>query len=224
MSQPRAERLLQTILEGPNAELHRPISTVTLSEGKLKSDGLLAFDHAEPLGISPGFNDNGYLVALAIADSKECRIIEFEVKRPSRGQEGRRTLESKVLCRDIGNIFAFDLGPLAMSLLKDLGLRISNAIDIQSSFSAIDRKPTSAIEVALGESVKIKQDNVRNLFMHPVYDGNRCSKNDLFMRAWISQFLASFGNGMMLFEKAKKINTRTLNDLVSCDFCITTLI
>jgi hypothetical protein len=225
MSKPRQERLLQTIVEGPNVELRRPISTVILSETELKHTTVLqVFDHAEPLGMSPGFNDAGYLVALAIADSKECRIIEFQVKHPWRGKEkitpsqetidGRNTLQTKVLCRENGDLFAFDLGPLAMSLLKNLGIRVSNAIDIQSNFSAIDRKPVSAIETALGESVKIKQENVRGLFTHPVYDGSRHSKNDLFMRAWISQFLASFGNGITLFEKAKRIDTRKLSDLV----------
>jgi hypothetical protein len=219
------QRLLQTIVEGPNAELHRPISTVILSETELENASVLeAFDHAEPLGISPGFNDDGCLVALAISDGKECRIIEFPVKRLRRGQEKtlvsqeiievREMLQNKVLCRENSDLFAFDLGPLAMSLHKDLGIRVSNAIDIQSSFSAIDRKPVSAIEAALGESVKIKQENVRNLFIHPVYDGTRHSQHDLFMRAWISQFLASFGNGIMLFEKAKRIDTRKLSDQV----------
>jgi len=236
MSKPRPERLLQTIVEGPNAELRRPISTVIVSETELKSTVLQVFDHAEPLGISPGFNEAGSLVALAIADSKECRIIEFQVKRPWRGKEkfsgslsqetieGRNTLQTKVLCRENGDLFAFDLGPLAMSLLKNLGIRVSNAIDIQSNFSAIDRKPVSAIEAALGESIKIKQENVRGLFTHPVYDGSRHSQNDLFMRAWISQFLASFGNGIMLFEKAKRIDTRKLSDQVSYYICNTVLV
>ena len=98
-----------------------------------------------------------------------------------------------------------------MAIHKYLRLRLTNAVDIQSSFSAIDRQPISAIEEALGDSVRINRENVRSVFLYPVYgedDTNRAT--DLAMRAWISQFLATFKDGMMLFENAKRIDTKKL--------------
>lgn len=223
---PRTDRLLQNILEGRDIELNRPITATTLFETELDLEVLGKFDHADPLGISPGFNHRGHLVALAIADSKECQLVEFQHNRPKPGQatnqvspeivECRKLLQDKVFCREAGDLLAFDLGPLAMSLHKNLGIRVYNGIDIQSTFSAVDRKPISAIESALGDSLKIHQDNARNLFtQNIIYKGDAQSKIDLAMRAWISQFLASFGNGIMLFEKARRINTRDLTDEVS---------
>jgi len=225
---PRPFKLSQTIIDGQEPETYRPIPTKTIQEVDLvKSDLFQIFDHALPLGLSPGFSENGQLVALAIADAKECRIIEFalplvdkktKTKKPLPTDilANRETLQEKILCRSAGDLLAFDMGPLAMAIHKYLHLCVVNAIDIQSSFSVIDRKPISAIEEALGDSVKINRENVGSVFLYPVYgedDTNRST--DLAMRAWISQFLATFKDGMMLFEKAKRIDTKKLPDSVS---------
>lgn len=228
---PRPFKLSQNIIDGQEPEISRPIPTQTIQEANLvKSDLFQIFDHALPLGLSPGFSETGQLVALAIADAKECRIIEFAlplVDKKTKAKKplppdilaNRETLQETILCRSAGDLLAFDMGPLVMAIHKYLHLSVMNAIDIQSSFSVIDRKPISAIEEALGDSVKINRKNVRSVFLYPVYsedDANRLS--DLAMRAWISQFLATFKDGMMLFENAKRIDTKKLKDPVSHSF------
>lgn len=232
MPPPRPVTILQTILDGPQPSLNTPLPTHTFQESALgESDLLSVFDHPRPLGISPGYSDQGRLLSLAIADDKNCRIVEFwqpplakagrnrrsdngrqPISPPQEVLDARKTLQEKILCRPGGDIFAFDMGPLAMSLYCDLDLRIANATDVQSAFSAVDRKPLTAIEKTVGNTAKIKKDNVRTLFLYPVYDQeDRNRATDLAMRAWISQFLPGYENGPELFDKVLKIDTSKLS-------------
>jgi len=163
--------LSQTIIDGQEPETNRPIPAQTIQEASLaKSDLFQTFDHALPLDVSPGFSVSGQLVALAIADAKECRIIEFD-KKPKETPdiaENREKLQDKTLCSFSGDLLAFDMAPLAMAIHRYLYLCVVNAIDIQSGFPDIDRQPISAIEKALSASVKINRENIRSL--NHVYD------------------------------------------------------
>ena len=215
-------KLAQTILDGPDLALCSPIATITIQDLDIEnSDILSVFDHGGPIGISPGYSAAGKLISLAIADDKICRIIEFS--QPKSGnkraivQQGLQLLQDHVLCRTAGDIFAFDMGPLTMSLYCDLGgVRITNAVDIQSAFSAVDRKPLTGIKTALGTSTKIKDDNVKGVFFNPIYDlDDKNHTTDLAQRAWVSQYLVRSGNGAETFEKVPRIDTKKLDSNVS---------
>lgn len=218
-------KLAQTILDGQDSALHVPITTITVPIQDIASSDLLSvFDHGAPIGISPGYSAIGSLMSLAIADDKICRIIEFPRpkngnKRTNVARQELQLLQDHVLCRTVGDIFAFDMGPLAMSLYCDLeGLRITNAVDIQSAFSAVDRKPLTGIKTALGTtgSIKIKEENVTNVFFNPIYDlEDRNHTTDLAQRAWVSQYLVRSGNGAEMFDKVPRIDTKKLDPIVS---------
>jgi hypothetical protein len=224
--------LAQTILDGPDPALCRPIRTITIQLLDLATSDLLSvFDHGEPIGISPGYSAAGNLISLAIADDKICRIIEFsQPKNANQRANGkppptakpdvvlaRQKLQDHVLCRTAGDIFAFDMGTLTMSLYCDHGgLRITNAVDIQSAFSAVDRKPLTGIKIALGTSVKIIEKNIISVFSNPIYDfDDRHRTTDLAQRAWVSQYLVRSGNGAEMFEKVPRIDTKKLDPIVS---------
>ncbi|RDB26163.1 Regulator of nonsense transcripts 1 [Hypsizygus marmoreus] len=221
----RPRNVMQTFIAGDYSLVK--ISTTIVQESDINSDTFLVFDHARPIGISPGYSATGKLVALAIADDKTCRIIEFVVSSPARHDTSRsrsnarapprrntaglQLLQDQVLCRSVGDIFAFDMAPLSMSLYCDSALRIINAIDIQSGFSAVDRKPLLAIKEVIGNNVPIMEKNIVETFRNPVYKRDeRNHSNDLAMRAWVSQFLPGISNGAEIFEKVKKIDTLKL--------------
>lgn len=160
-------------------------------------------------GISPGYSKSGSLTALAVTDQKYCIIVQFYSNRLDSGKakgkgrdqpnlqnrdlRGRRLLEELVLCRDTGQLYAFDFGPLSMSLFCDTDLRVTNGVDIQSGFSAIDRKPLSAIKDALGDFMRVHDVNVRSVFMNPVYlEDDRYRDRDLAQVANSSSVSASF--------------------------------
>jgi hypothetical protein len=220
----RQTRLAQTILDGADPALSIPITTFTIQDLDIVSSDLLSvFDHGGPIGISPGYSGTGKLISLAIADDKVCRIIEFSQQKkrangkPSEIILARQKLQDHVLCRTAGDIYAFDMGPLTMSLYCDLGgLRITNAVDIQSAFSAVDRKPLTGIKTALGTTIKISEDNVNNVFFNPIYDfEDRNRTTDLAQRAWVSQYLVRSGNGAEMFEKVARIDTKKLESKAS---------
>lgn len=224
---------MQDILDGRECSSRLP--TIKITESDIAKDNLLAnFSGALSLGISPGYSQNGRLRALAITDGKGCCIVEFMEPKQRRPQadktalpkdvvDGRKYLQDQVLCRNEGHIFAFDMAPLAMSLYCDLDVRIAGAVDIQSAFSAVDRKPLSAIEESLGantdidspQRIKINPENVKRLFLHPSYDPqDRNTMVDLAVRAWVSQFLPGYQNGEETFGKVRKIDTKKLSSEV----------
>lgn len=225
----------QDILDGTTLPARLP--TIRIPETSIAdSDILSVFDHSRPLGISPGYAENGRLLSLSIADNDNCRIVEFKPitargnrKRatadkpsPTADIAGRKLIEERILCRPVGSTFAFDMGPLAMSLYIDLGLHITSAVDIQSAYSAVDRKPLTAITAAVGNDsdspnkMKIKVENVKRTFFYPVYDSKDTNTIiDLAVRAWVSQFLPIYGNGEQVFEKVPKIDTQKLSMNVS---------
>ncbi|KAF8150796.1 P-loop containing nucleoside triphosphate hydrolase protein [Crassisporium funariophilum] len=223
----RPTLLAQSILDGNDPALNRPIPTFTIQESEIvNSDIQAVFDHHRPIGISPGYSAAGKLISLAIADDKNCRIIEFVQAKQDLGRggktsapastqgsiDGRHLLQDQILCRSVGDVFAFDMGPLSMSLHCDLAVRITNAVDIQSAFSAIDRKPLTAIMDALGDTVKVSPENVKHVFSNPIYDKeDRNRATDLAQRAWVSQFLVGYQNGAEIFEKVPRIDTKKLD-------------
>jgi regulator of nonsense transcripts 1 len=197
------------------------------------SDILSVFDHGGPIGISPGYSAAGELISLAIADDKICRIVEF-FSAKTRNANHRKSptttikppvlkalkkLQDHVLCRTTGDIFGFDMGPLTMSLYWDLGgLRITNAVDIHSAFSAVDRKALTVIKAALGttSAIRIDEINIADVFSNPIYDFNDKHRiTDLAQRAWVSQYLARSRNGAEMFKKVPRIDTKKFGSGVS---------
>ncbi|KAJ7126881.1 P-loop containing nucleoside triphosphate hydrolase protein [Mycena epipterygia] len=227
-SRGNVESFMQTLLDGVESKLELK----TKHESELTRDFLSVFDHAGPIGMAPGYSKSGGLVALAIADDTYCLIVQFysnptALGNSSRGRgrggkqpeqprkrdtTGRQMLQEIILCRTAGDLLAFDLGPLSMSLYCGVDLRITNGVDIQSAFSAVDRKPLSAIKAAVGDTIRVFNDNVIAVFENPIYQPEKdvhCT-SDLAMRAWISQYLATIGNGAETFTKVPKIDTKKL--------------
>ncbi|PBK75714.1 hypothetical protein ARMSODRAFT_1013146, partial [Armillaria solidipes] len=99
-------------------------------------------ERADPLGISVGYTKEGKLAALAIADEARCCIIEFNWRSPPpTRQEKMELLQKHVLCRSIGEIYAFDAAQIAMVLWSELGVKVTRAVDIQSALPDSGRKP-----------------------------------------------------------------------------------
>ncbi|KAJ7650186.1 hypothetical protein FB45DRAFT_11766 [Roridomyces roridus] len=221
---------MQTLLD-----VESELEIQTKMEWELDRDFLGVFSHSDPVGIAPGYSKHGDLVALAIADDTHCLMVRFYRpdssssggrgrgrgrggRRPDtpkqRDYSGRQLLEEMILCRPTGDLYAFDMGPLSMSIFVSLNLRITSGVDIQSAFSAVDRKPLSAIKAAVGDNIRVHGDNVFDVFENPIYDdqGKHCA-DDLAMRAWISQFLVSdprIGNGAETFTKVPKVDTKKM--------------
>jgi hypothetical protein len=207
-----------------------PISVVTIHEANLSEEHLQPFldDPPRPIGIAPAYSESGSrLVVLAIADQSNVLLVEFYSSKPNRDgrgksahpikvrdKTGRTLLQDKLFCRPHGDLFAFDFARLALSLYNDHGgLRLVNGIDIQSACGQKNRQPLASIKVAVGDTVTIWEENVRDSFENMVYDPKRTS--EIALRAWLSQYLPGLAAMEETFGKAKRIDTQKLPDIVS---------
>ncbi|KAJ7734738.1 P-loop containing nucleoside triphosphate hydrolase protein [Mycena maculata] len=183
---------------------------------------------SEPIGLAPGYSKSGKLVALAIADDTHCLIVKFDRTSGHSGGGnggGRRSerdpleermsarclLQDLILGRDAGDLVAFDLGPLSLSLYYDFGLQITNGVDIQAAFPGVDRKPLSVIKATVTETaISIFDDNVIEAFKNPFYESDNKTHNyDLALRVWISHYLGTNDNNVEIFAtKVPKIDTK----------------
>ncbi len=181
-------------------------------------------ERADPLGLSVGYTEEGKLAALAIADEARCCIIEFNSRSPPpTRQEKMELLQKHVLCRTIGEIYAFDVAQIAMVLWSELGVKVARAVDIQSSFSDSDssaeRTPLFAIQACFGASdnCKLNEKNIDRAFNDLTYNRDEINRMrvDILERAWISRLLPSHENGISTFSTAKHIDTNGLDGQVS---------
>ncbi|KAK0450251.1 hypothetical protein EV421DRAFT_1323804 [Armillaria borealis] len=177
-------------------------------------------ERADPLGISVGYTKEGKLAALAIADEARCCIIEFNWRSPPpTRQEKMELLQKHVLCRSIGEIYAFDAAQIAMVLWSELGVKVARAVDIQSVFSDSDfpaeRKPLFAIQACFGDSdnIRLNEKNIDLAFNDLTYNREEINRMrvDILERAWVSRLLPSHENGISTFSTAKPIDTSGLD-------------
>lgn len=161
-----------------------------------------------PLGLSVGYSSTGRVKALAVASMDRCLIVEFSGNVST---ATRKILEKTILCKLEGEKYAFDMGKVSMSLLADLNLHITDAVDIQSAFSeALDnsRCPVDSIRECLGTGITIYEKNVARIFEHSNYNF-KGHELDLAQRAWIACVLPSTDTTTDVFAKVKRINTNS---------------
>ena len=191
------------------------ILTKRLDEELLDAKSLADFAHSRPLGLAPGYSEHGRLVALAISDDENCLVIKFKSARAKSrsGSACPAALLDSVLCRPAGDIFAFDMGPLALSLYSSLQLQITNAVDIQSAFPMNSRTPLTAITEIAGASNRVDVQAVEDAFRDLIFrDKNYI---DLATRAWVSQILATYEDGPKLLGDVPRINIKNIADEVT---------
>ncbi|KAE9405144.1 hypothetical protein BT96DRAFT_988692 [Gymnopus androsaceus JB14] len=206
-------------------------------------------DSAEPLGVSIGLHPKDQtIISLAIVvqgkPKRRCLIIQFSTQLGRNVRRGSlifdtekvREMIQEVLCRPVG-FYAFDLAPLALALYRDLGIRISHGVDVQSALPqpgrSEDRGPRSrgnrdqmpevrerrktpldAISAIIGgeSSVQLIRQNITSAFADLTYDmsaksSRLATRTQIFQRAWAAQFLSVFENASEAFSTVPPIDT-----------------
>jgi len=234
--------LTQNLLTGSGVHNQiniRSLKIFTFHESNLTAGMLKKFvEYQGPLGISGGYDPHDQsLRALALACDGHCLIVEFgeskmkkqRSKRDSVEQtetdqaqdlEGRRRLGT-VLIREEG-VYAFDMGPLSMALYRDLGIRITSGVDIQTAFPNEKephrrKTPIDAIKACVGDHLKVNNSNIVAVFQDLTYnrlDTQMQSEAQIVQRAWVSHYLPTFENGAETFDPVPQINTDTLSEIV----------
>lgn len=222
MSDKRSVMLFkQALIDTGKDDPECKITTVTYKELKYQ-DLEPFFEVATPIGLDVAYwGESIALAALAIVSAEIALVIEFSP--PNRRIETTPTydLDSEqyqslmsFLSRDVGEFFAFDLAPLAMSLYEEQGLFLKNAVDIQSAFPGQNRNRISSIlKDALGDGVKISDYQVSQAFGNATYNPEqRTAALGPVKRGWLAFFLGSVDDAVTTYSNVRRINTYGMNE------------
>jgi len=211
------QALIDTGKDDPECE----ITTVTYKE--LKYEDLDPFfEAATPIGLDVAYwKESIALAALAIVSARIALVIVFsppnrrlETTAPYDPDSEQYQSLMSFLSRDVGEFFAFDLAPLAMSLYEEQGLFLKNAVDIQSAFPGQNRNRIPGIlRVALGDGVKISEVLVSEAFNNATYNpDHRTAALGPVKRGWLAFYLGSVDDAVTTYSSVKRINTYGMNE------------
>jgi hypothetical protein len=180
-----------------------------------------------PHGLSVGYwKESGKLAALAVVSAQQGVVIEFPVppRKSASGsppainadRECYQVLVNFLASQPAGEFFAFDVAPLSMTLYIEQGLRLTNAVDIQSAYPTVNRYSIAAIlKAALGDT-KIWESNLANAFNNIIYNPDVYTAYlEPVKRAWLAQYLGSIDDAIMTYSKVERVNTVDMDVSVS---------
>ncbi|KAI0078805.1 hypothetical protein K474DRAFT_811260 [Panus rudis PR-1116 ss-1] len=202
---------------------HPSIVVQTIQEIELNDEILskLVTDATRAVGISASYTQKNKLAVLALCTSANVLIITFRNTVNDAVAKARQLLQDRVLCSPSRQIYAFDIGPVALSLFLDRDLRLVNGVDFQSACSAAqNRDPVKAIEFAIAStSIRLHSpDNVRSVFNDNAWiwdTSDRRSERVLALRAWIAVYLSSVNGDMEdRVRQVPRVNTSVVPDAV----------
>ena len=173
------------------------------------------------IGLSAGYTPAGRLTILAFALGSKVYLIRFRNDRENKTMPpGRQLLQDELLCSANNLLYAFDMGPIALSLYIDRRLRISGAVDVQTACykDEPDRDVANAVEFAVNmeKNVRIIRTNINTTFKNQVWE-ERDPKTSIWLafRAWLAGFLPSSVSDMELrFAEVSRIDTLEMADEV----------
>ncbi len=221
----------QTLIPGLSPAQCPDVKLLIVSEADITEAKIKAFIRsANPIGISVGYNPKGHLEIVSCADRERCLIFSVFTRRDrdesDEKQEARmakrvkvvKLLEKFIFCREAGEVFAFNMRDVAMSLLDTLGLHIARGVNIDSAFR--DPRdpgripdPLECIKACVGDSVRLAPKNIQNIFKNihrPDKIPVEKTYSDLRQRAWAAQFVAHYQNAEATFSPVKRIHTQGL--------------
>jgi regulator of nonsense transcripts 1 len=183
-------------------------------------------DDVAPLGLSPAYwKESATIAALAIVSLEKAVVVVFPQPSRRAPADAIPAIDTEsagyqalmlLLTRVAGEFYAFDLAPLAMGLYLDQGLRLQNAIDIQSAFPEEDRYSiVNVLKAALGEDTKMYEKRLADAFNDMTYSDERTASLHPVARGWLAHHLASVDDAVMTYSKVKRIDTFGMNDGVS---------
>lgn len=166
------------------------------------------------VGLGPIYTQRGALWGLALSVTSEVLVVQFQAKRKEAClSSSRELLQARVLCSPDVTLLGFDMVKLAIALYSDHGLRIANGVDIQSAGGGECREPLAAIKLAVGDRVKVNNENVSDIFQSFTL-GEDKRTTAFVQQAWVAQCLATYEGMEEQFRNAKNINTKDRNDIV----------
>lgn len=174
------------------------------------------------IGIAAAYTSKRVLNILAIASGSTVLLVNCQSSAKSKSEEvlaARKILQDRIFCNDAVLTLAFDIGPLALALFHDRGMKISNGIDVQSCCeSEIEhaRQPEVAIEFLIqGTRYKANKQNIVRSFDSSTWDEQKPPTSTyVAQRAWVAALLYTIPDVQEKLEAVPPVNTMKLAEMV----------
>lgn len=182
---------------------------------------------SKSFGISGAYSSgkNRSLLILAIALGSNVLLVELQQKP---NLAARKLLHDHILYNEDAVTLAFDIGPLAIALYHDRGIKINNGVDIQSCCKdqvEDGRKPEVAIKFLFGAStdyIANKSNIVRTFDQRSwIWDPspNSSSLSYVAQRAWVASLVSTIPDLQLKLEDVPRVKMLNFTDEVRCYDC-----
>lgn len=174
------------------------------------------------IGIAAAYTSKRVLNILAIASGSTILLVNCQSDAKSKSEEvlaARKILQDRIFCNDAVLTLAFDIGPLALALFHDRGMKISNGIDVQSCCELeIEhaRRPEVAIEFLIRNTrYKANKQNIIRSFESSTWDNHKpLTSTYVAQRAWVAALLHTIPDVQGKLEAVPPVNTMRLTESV----------
>ncbi|GBE88386.1 predicted protein [Sparassis crispa] len=208
---------------------HPPVDVAALNEAEVTDVVVNAFlltAAGGVIGVAAAYGAKGVLVSIAFATASRVLHVRFSKNRQkskSRGKSttnghqaplrGREVLRRKILCHSDYCKVAFDMHRLATALFQDYGLKVTQAIDLQSVLpKKTGRQSIDTLLRVLGGETTLRKHEVLKAFIGAGYDSGDAP--NVSLRAWASRQAASIGSLAKNLLQVPGINTLDFDEQI----------
>jgi hypothetical protein len=198
-----------------------PIRVSVHHENDLKKDTINAFletvvDNA--IGLAPSYGSRCVLSTIAFSSASQVLLIRLSTSKASRnvrrGKKGKKTIARSLLeditCYD-STKYGFIMDKLSAALHLDLGLRITDGVDLLS-ITKEHRNSRAALMEALGGELTLNKPKVFKLFEDEEIGSDiRATAT----RAWAAYHVGRLQDMTKRLAVIPRINTRAIKSEVS---------
>ncbi|KAF8150797.1 P-loop containing nucleoside triphosphate hydrolase protein [Crassisporium funariophilum] len=163
------------------------------------------------IGLAPIYGTSCALRSLAMSTSERVLIVMMSKRSCSKTPgdfSPRKLLQDGILCNPNITISAFNMGQLASALNFDVGVQITEGIDLLSLPKA-SRQSMEALTIVLGGELTLNKNSVIELFWNE--ESSRNDPHITGLQAWAAYCAATLPNMVPKLNELPQINTLVLD-------------
>jgi regulator of nonsense transcripts 1 len=172
------------------------------------------------IGVAPSYGSRCVLSTIAFSSASQVLLIRLSSSRASgksrKGQKNRatvnRSLLEDILCHVDSTKYTFKMDKLSTALHLDLGLHITNGVDLLSVHAKGDRYSVATLMSALGGETTLNKAAVSALFKDDEMGSNIRATA---MQAWVACHAGVLPHMLQRFASLARVNTEDMNIEVS---------
>ena len=173
----------------------------------------------ETIGIAPSYGSRCVLRTIAFSSSSQVLLIRLSSRESAKSHKAQknsvavnRSLLEAILCHVDSTKYTLKMDKLSMALHLDLGLHLTNGVDLLSVYVKGDRYSVAALRSALGGETTLNKAEVSTLFKD---DEMGSDIRATAMQAWVACNAGRLPHMLERFVSLPRINSQNMNLEVS---------